>query len=394
MARAPRLMTDGEPTPEVDHLADVLHPRENTALFGHQAATRELAEAFASGRMHHAWMLCGREGIGKATLAYRLARHMLTAPLHSEAGLFGDATPAAAPDDDPLVSDPLAPASRQVMALSHPGLLVLRRQWDAKRKKFGTMIAVDEVRKLRSFLGLSASDGGWRIVIVDRAEEMNVNAANALLKSLEEPPERCLFLLVAAEPGRLPVTIHSRCRRLALHPLDAAQMRAAGEHVVAHSEISLPDAVNWDTLHRLAQGSVRRALVLAGEDGLTLYDEIVQLLGVLPHLDWPRVHGMAESLALVARETRYNLMLDLLQDLLARMIRQATVGGLNGSGDPEAALARRVVAGGNLAQWSHVWERLARERAEVRLLNLDRQNFILSVFQWIEAAARDSVRAA
>ncbi|MEL7542791.1 MAG: DNA polymerase III subunit delta' [Pseudomonadota bacterium] len=389
-------MSDGEPTPEIDHLTDVLHPRENTALFGHQAASRDLANAFASGRIHHAWMLCGREGIGKATLAYRLARHILSAPLEAGAGagLFGDASPDAAPDDDPLASDPMAPASRQVMALSHPGLLVLRRQWDAKRKKFGTMIAVDEVRKLRSFLGLSASDGGWRIVIVDRAEEMNVNAANALLKSLEEPPQRCLFLLIAAEPGRLPITIHSRCRRLTLNPLDAGEMQAAIEHVGNHSDVSLPDTVDWETLHRLAQGSVRRALVLTGEDGLTLYDELVQLLGVLPHLDWPRVHGMAESLALVARETRYNLMLDLLQDVLARMIRLATVEGADDRSDAEAAIARRVVAEGNLAQWSCVWERLARERAEVRLLNLDRQNFILSVFQWIEAAARNSARAA
>jgi len=371
MARAPRLMTDGEAAPEADHLAGVLHPRKNALLIGQDVAQKELAESFASGRMHHGWMLTGPEGVGKATLAYRLARHILG---HDGAGASGSL----------LDVDMDGVTSRQISALSHPGLLVIRRQWDPKRKKQQSLISVDEVRRLRGFLGLSATDEGWRVVIVDRADEMNANAANALLKSLEEPPARCLFLLVTSEPGRLPVTIHSRCRRLVMPGLPVGDLQQATEHVVTHSEINWPESVDWDTLHRLSQGSVRRAVVLAGEDGLALYAELMGLLGVLPKVDWPRIHGLAESVALVSQETRFNLLLDLLQDVLARMIRFAAMGDAESE---EGRIAARIMKPARLARWSELWETLARERAEARVLNLDRQNLVLGIFQQIEAVA-------
>lgn len=376
MARAPRLMTDGEAAPESDHLEGALHPRMNGLLLGQDEAQAELARAFASGRMHHGWMLTGPEGIGKATLAYRLARHVFSQ--NSGPSLL-EAEPS-----ETLNVDMDSVVSRQVNALSYPGLLVIRRQYDPKRKKFQSMITVDDVRRLRGFLGLSAGDGGWRVVIVDRADEMNVNAANALLKSLEEPPARCLFLLVTSEPGRLPVTIHSRCRRLAMPGLSVDTLKTAVEHVVSQSELSWPETVDWVTLHRLSQGSVRRAIMLAGDDGLSLYTDLMGLLGVLPKMDWPRIHGLAESLAPVAQDTRFNLFLDLLQDALARLIRAAATGR---DDHEEAALAGRVIVPARLAQWSELWETLARDRAEARLLNLDRQNFILGTFQRIEALA-------
>ena len=166
-----------------------------------------LAEAFASGRMHHAWLLAGRAGIGKATLAYRLARHVLARP--DERDHSGKSLEV--PTD--------SAAARQVAALSHPGLLVLRRPYDTKSKRFVSAIPVDEVRRLKSFLGLTSGENAWRVVIVDTADELNLNAANALLKSLEEPPRRALFMLVASEPSGLLPTIRSRCRRLDLQPL-------------------------------------------------------------------------------------------------------------------------------------------------------------------------------
>lgn len=379
MARAPRLMTDGEAAPESDHLSGVLHPRMNGLLVGQDAAQAELADAFASGRMHHGWMLTGAEGIGKATLAYRLARHVFSGG-GSDSLLAGDGPRGLDVNMESVVS-------RQVSALSHPGLLVIRRQWDSKRKKFQSLITVDDVRRLRSFLGLSAGDGGWRVVIVDRADEMNVNAANALLKSLEEPPAKCLFLLVTSEPGRLPVTIHSRCRRLTMPGLDVDALRQTTEHVVQASEVEWPADVDWATLHRLSQGSVRRAVMLAGDDGLSLYGDLMGLLGVLPKMDWPRIHGMAESLAPVAQETRFNLFLDLLQDVLARMIRGAA---MEQTDNEENTIAARVIMPERLARWSELWETLAHDRAEARLLNLDRQNLILGIFQQIEAVAARS----
>ncbi|MGI9405260.1 MAG: DNA polymerase III subunit delta', partial [Hyphomicrobiaceae bacterium] len=325
-------------------------------------------------------LLQGPEGIGKATLAYHLARHVFA---HHDDALFSPEP------GDGLHVDMQSVSSRQVVALSHPGLLVIRRQWDPKRKKFQSTIAVDEVRRLRGFLGLSADAGAWRVVIVDRADDMNMNAANALLKSLEEPPSRCIFLLIASEPGRLPVTIHSRCRRLNLAPLGPDDLKIATEHVVEASELSWPDDIDWTTLHRLSQGSVRRAVMLVGEDGLALYMELMDILGVLPKMDRARTHGLAESLAVIAQEARFNLFLDLLQDTLARMIRSVARAGDAAAGDDiEGNLAQRVIAPERLAQWSELWETLARERAEARLLNLDRQSLILGFFERIGALAK------
>src|SRR4029077_2872691 len=146
------------------------------------------------------------QGIGKATLAYRFACSALASPHERASG--GETLDVA---DDTR-------AARQVRALSHPGLLLLRRPYDEKAKRFASAIPVDEVRRLRSFLSHRATDDGWRVVIVDDAKELNVNAANALLKSLEEPPQRTIFLLIAPAPGKLLPTIRSRCRMLPLNP--------------------------------------------------------------------------------------------------------------------------------------------------------------------------------
>src|SRR5918996_4121583 len=180
---------------EPDRLDGSSAPREVDRVFGHEAAEREFADALASGRLQHAWLLVGPEGIGKATLAYRFARAVLAE---------GEAV------------DPAHPVFRKVAALSHPNLLLIRRSWIEKTKRYSQWIGVEEVRRLRAFLGHSAGEAGWRRVIVDRADELNQNAANALLKALEEPPPKTLFLLISSAEGRLPVTIRSRARILRL----------------------------------------------------------------------------------------------------------------------------------------------------------------------------------
>ncbi len=173
-------------------------------------------------------------------------------------------------------------AARQVRALSHPGLLVIRRPYDEKAKRFATGIPVDEVRRLRSFLAHRAVADGWRVVIVDEANELNVNAANALLKSLEEPPARTVFLLVSSAPGRLVPTIRSRCRTLTLQPLDAEALRAATTQALGASETLAPGAAEWAPLERLAEGSVGHLLGLLGSGGIELQERVAKLLALLP----------------------------------------------------------------------------------------------------------------
>jgi DNA polymerase III subunit delta' len=372
MARAPA-QPEVEDFPEADRLEGFPHPRETRVLFGHGTAEQALAQAFASGRMHHAWLIAGKAGIGKATLAYRLARHVLAKPTERD------------PAGQSLEVGDETSAARQIRARSHPGLLVLRRPYDPRSKRFAASIPVDEVRRLRSFLGLTAGEGSWRVVIVDAADELNLSAANALLKSLEEPPARAVFLLVASEPNRLLPTIRSRTRRLDLQPLPPDLLRMATECALAAAGLETPAAQQWSLLERLAEGSVRRALQLAGSGGLDLYERIGGFLAQLPSLDWGAVHTLSDQLALSAQEQRFEAFFDLLLDLMARLVRVRASGETD---VPEGALAAKLVAPERVPAWAAAWEDIVRERADAELLNLDRKALILATFGRLEALAR------
>ncbi len=373
MARAP-VIADIEELPEADRLEGFPHPRETRELFGHAGPERVLAEALASGRMHHAWLLVGRQGIGKATLAYRFARAALAQPQERDAGGHSLA-----------VSD-VTSASRQVRALSHPGLLVIRRPYDVKAKRFATSIPIDEVRRLRSFLAHRATDEGWRVVIVDEANELNVNAANALLKSLEEPPTRTVFLLVSSAPGRLVPTIRSRCRTLPLQLLDGEALRAAAMQAIAAAGTEAPREADWPALERLAEGSPGRLLSLWGTGGLELQGRVANLLAGLPRVDWRAVHALADDLQPIAAQPRFELFFELLLNSLGRLIRAQAAG--EGSAE-DRQLAVRIVGEARLASFAALWERVGREKAEALALNLDRKSLILETVAGLAAAAQE-----
>ncbi len=372
MARAPAFQ-EIEALPEADRLEGFPHPRETSTLLGHQAAEEMLADAFAGGRMHHAWLFAGRAGIGKATLAYGLARHVLARPEERDQSGKRLAVPAS------------SIAARQVAALSHPGLLVLRRPYDGKAKRFGSAIPVDEVRRLKSFLGLTSGDEAWRIVIVDTADELNLNAANALLKSLEEPPRRCLFVLVASEPSGLLPTIRSRCRRLDLQPLAAQPLREATEAALAAAEMEPPSGAQWDQLERLAAGSVRRALQLAATGGLELNERIAGIFAHLPQVDWTSAHALADSLAGNAQEQRFEAFFELFMDALARLARGRAMGQGTAAGAP---LSAGLISEARLPHWAALWETILGDKAEADELNLDRKALIIRTFARLEAVAK------
>lgn len=371
MARAP-VLQDIEYLPEADRLEGFAHPRETVELFGHQDAERELAEAFDQGKLHHGWLITGREGIGKATLAYRFARYVLAEPRERN------------PDSAGLSVKPSSIAARQVTALSHPGLLLIRRVYNTKDKRFSATIPIDEVRRLRGFLG-HRSSGGWRVVIVDQADELNINAANAILKSLEEPPENTVFLLISSEPGRLLTTIRSRCRRLDLEPLGDKPLQAAIRQALAAAERKSPDAGQWEQLLAIGQGSVRRVLGLEGGKGLELFGAVQRLMSRLPNVAWGEIHDLCETLGGVAADQSFTLFFDLLLDSMARLIRAHATG--QGS-DNDTALAGRLINEAQLATWAALWETITRERAEVLSLNLDRKALILDTVLRIEQTAR------
>src|ERR1700755_1194315 len=232
-------------------------PRETTELFGHREAEAALLNAYRSGRIPHAWLIGGAQGIGKATLAYRMARFVLS---HGNPG-SDDVSRA-----ETLQIDPSDPVARQVATGAHGGLLTLERSLNDKGV-MRTVITVDETRETISFFGSTAAAEGWRVCIVDTVDELNANAANALLKVLEEPPERSLFLLLSHAPARVLPTIQSRCRKLPLRPLSSDQViRAAAESTgLDAADPALIAAAE------AAEGSVARALMLVSGDALGLH---------------------------------------------------------------------------------------------------------------------------
>src|SRR4051812_36201938 len=249
---------------QVEPQIAAVHPRETTALFGHREAETALLNAFRSGRIPHAWLLGGAQGIGKATLAYRMARFVLA---------HRDARTPEVQGAESLAIDPAHPVARHVAAGAHGGLLTLERTLNEKGV-MRTVITVDETRETISFFGSTAAVEGWRVCIVDTVDELNANAANALLKVLEEPPRQSLFLLVSHAPARVLPTIQSRCRKLPLRPLETADVirAAAAAAQIAADDTALAEAAS------VAEGSVARALTLLGGDALKLQQRTAALL--------------------------------------------------------------------------------------------------------------------
>ncbi len=368
MARPPREQ-EIEVFPEADCLEGFLHPRFTQRLIGHDEAEQQLAEGLAAGRIHHAWMLVGPEGIGKATLAYRFAKKALQPQEAESGGLIGEMPFAASLDVDPG-----SPPARLVKALSHPDLLVLRRPYDIRAKRFKTAITVDEVRRLRDFLGHSPSGGAYKVVIVDSADELNVNAANALLKALEEPPPRVVFLLICSMPGRLLATIRSRCRLLAMHGLARDHLEAAARQALQASEVGEPAAEDWPALVTAAGGSVRRVLSLAGDDGAGLARKVDRMIEHASRANWAEIHQLADGLSGSQAAVAFEQFVDLLIARIGRIIRAAAIG----QGEAvELNAAHKLGVGGDLASWAELWETLVSDKAVQGTLNLDRKGFLI-----------------
>ena len=376
MARA-RQIEEPADLPEADRIGDFPHPRETRHLVGHDAALACFAEAIASGRMHHAWLLTGPRGIGKATLAYRVARIVLA-----------HGVGRAVPRD--LSLDEGHPCYRRVSTGGHGDLLLLRRPWDASARpaRFKTAIPVDEVRRAGSFFSMSAGEGGWRVCIVDSADELNPNAANALLKILEEPPQRALFLLISHAPGRLLPTIRSRCRKLPMQPLGDSEMQ---QLLAQHLPDS--DAATLAALTRLGRGSPGAALALADQGGVDVYRELTGFLAQLPQPDIIALHALGDRLSRREGEAAYRSLVTLLRQWLADMMRaQATGAFPEGADKAEIALMQQLGAAAPLDQWLEVWDNIGQLAARADAVNLDRKQVILNIFTSLADLVRNKPR--
>ena len=325
------------------------HPREVFDLVGQEAAEAAFEDARARGRLHHAWLISGPQGLGKATFAFRIARRLLGAAPDRSHGLMG-----ASPGD---------PVSRLVAQDAHPDLMVIDRT--DSEGKVRREILVEEVRRLNEFFSKSPASAPYRVAIVDAADDLNRNAANALLKTLEEPPPRGVILLVCHAPGRLIRTIRSRCRTLKLAPLPAT---AVADFVSRRTDADAESALR---LARMSGGAPGRALALASEGALELDDAARALVQGLPDLD----RTLALSLTDRLRGAEGARTFALLVERLAARVH-------------DLVLYRAGEGIGGLDAWAQAWSTLDRLPREVEALNLDRGEALLAALSDLRAAAR------
>jgi DNA polymerase-3 subunit delta' len=329
-------------------------PRETTALFGHAAAESGLLDAYKSGRISHAWLIGGEPGIGKATLAYRLARFVLAHPDPTAPAVQTAASLAVSPDN---------PVARRIVARAQGGLLVLERVINEKTGKLFTEIRVEDIRQTVTFFGSTAD--GWRIVIVDAVDELNRFGANALLKVLEEPPARSLLLLVTHAPGRVLPTIRSRCRRQLLRPLAIDEVASA---VAAATGGDANDNKICEAA-AAAGGSVARAIGLLDEKTAVLRERVLDLLAQLPDPDPRALHALGDSLG-GSEPATLAAFLDMVNVWL---------GGRMRSGAQQTA---------RLARFAEISGNVNRAARDVDIYNLERKPLIFMVFGLLAEAAR------
>ncbi len=338
---------------QFDTLPDIPEPRENPFRTGHGEIAARIAAAYRAGKLHHALLFTGPSGVGKATLAFHVAHHLLAHPN------FADAP------DTIAAPDPASGLWRQIATGSHPGILHLTRPFDEKRKLFKTVITVEEVRRVSRFLSHTAHDGGYRLVIVDTADDMNTSAANAVLKNLEEPPQRTLFILISHSPGRLLPTIRSRCQIHRFAPLGHSEL----EQVLSAVGAEMPeDAAGRSAFFDLAQGSARTAFLLTQYGGLEIASAADAVIDA-GSFDVMAADKIAQ--ALTGRDA--SIQFDIFNRHIAERVARAASAS---AGAGQGARALRL---------SELWSETAATIRETEVYNLDKRQHVMGLLHRLNA---------
>ncbi|MEC9022484.1 MAG: DNA polymerase III subunit delta' [Pseudomonadota bacterium] len=357
-----------------------LEPRENSELFGHQNEEDSFISAWNSSRLPHAWLLGGTRGIGKASFAYRVARYVLSQPANSaldKTGLF-----SLQKKENTLYLASEDPLFRKIASGGHPDLLTLQRTVSEKDGRLSSSISVEEVRSSGNFLRLTPAEGGWRVLIIDSADDLNLNAANALLKILEEPSLRTIILLVSHLPSRLLPTIRSRCCRLNFKPLSLGYFTTVVQK-------RLPSLNNQlvEELFELSSGSPGKAVLIHEQDGLLCLQELITVLKSFPaNQSTSSLHGLADQLGASGREEKFRITLDLFCSWLSRQIREKT---LNSSLRQHQNTGLKFIDDTKLDVLLELWNKIRNLSERALQQNLDRKSVLLSVFSMIRRASRD-----
>lgn len=364
-------MSSAETIEELPDIDGDNPPRLTRILTGHAKPQADFLAALNGGRMPHAWLLTGPKGVGKASFAYLAARLVLSG------GSATAMSPALESDDAHLVEEG-----------AHPDLFVLKRDYNPKTQKFRGDIPAEAARDLRQSFNLSAGRGGWRVAIIDSIDELNRYGVNALLKLIEEPPEKCLFLIICHNPGRLLDTIRSRCRMLSFNALDENDLQS-----IVHGRLEGSDPNEVAASAFLAQGSAGYALMLSEEGGFDLYREMIGVLETAPQLDVEKLHGLAGRFGARAAPEQFAIFCFLLSGWLHRYVRFASTGaGFQPVFEGEEALVNRLLGDGlGVEPFVALWEKVEQDSRAVEALNLDKKQAVL---EWMTGFADASRKRA
>ncbi len=334
-------------------------PKDTGELFGHAEAERQLLHDAEQGKLAHGWIISGGKGIGKATLAYRFARAMLA----------GEGAMAMSPEH---------PVFRRVAAGSHADLLVVEPIFDTKKGEYASGITVDQAREIGQFLSLTPGESQWRVVIVDSADQLNNNAANAILKILEEPPPQALLLLVSHNPGKLLPTIRSRARMLKLKMLDDADFEQA-------LSLRFPDMESrrLEALWQLSGGSPGVAATYEEQGALELYVEMLTLMSRLPQLDTLALHAFADSVSGAKSHARFQVFIELALIILERLCKVSAGVNRFGLCVEEKTLLTPILALHPPAMWAVKWQQACDQFLLSQRLHLDYKQVVIAFFHSI-----------
>ena len=368
-----------------DQIEGYPHPKVTEKLFGHQFAEQEFINCFKSNKLHHGWLISGAKGIGKATFAWQMAKFLLTQPIPSlePKGLFGNSDKN---QNNDLGENLKKAMIARILAESEPRLVVVRKSFDEKRKTFRSSIRVDEVRHLKTFFSLSVSDGGGRVAIIDCAEDMNINAANALLKTLEEPPKDTVFLLISHNPQSVLPTIKSRCRELRLSSLTESDLKSALRQI----NLTIPEN-EFEIYSLLGSGSVGNSIRLLEHDGAGLYRTLLSFLNQLPNLNGFELEKFIGTFSGNKNRSRLELLIELLNIVIARLSKAGITGHSpsNQILEDEKAIFLKLCPNPNIAtKWAELAQTQSENLKHGLTVNLDPGSLILDTFFRIEDCAR------
>ena len=335
---------------------DEITPQNNPQLFGHDAALAGLWSDYKAGKLAHGWLISGPQGVGKATLSYHFARALL------------------AGEDNPDISEE-HPVFKRIISHSHSDFRIIEPEYDAKKEEFAREISVDQAREIAQFLSLTPGESQWRVVIVDSIDQLNVNAANAILKILEEPPPQALLILISHNPGKLLPTIRSRCRQLRLHPLDQKTFARVIRTVAP--EI---DSASLAALAELSDFSPGVAVQLANQGALDLYRMMLELVENLPAIPNKKLHAFADQIGSGAVHTQWQLFSRLVLALLARVAKQASGVALVELSDGEGAILARLATLHSPAGWASRWQQTQEQFLLAASRHLDYKQVIIAFF--------------